>query len=205
METRTDQGARTRRIFRLAIPLLVLAACAAENPLDDYEELDATTIFDAPPVTGTVPAAPEAARGKYLVELLGCGSCHTDGALVGDPNMQRWLAGSRIGIAYTNPMEYKRPGIVFPPNITPDAETGIGRWNRDQVAEAIRAGTGGHGRGRIVVMPWQGYARLSDEDVFAIADYLQSIEPIRFRAPENVPPGQLTSEEYVHFGVYRSR
>jgi hypothetical protein len=119
--------------------------------------------------------------------------------------MDRWLAGSKIGIAYTNPMEFSRPGIVFPPNLTPDAETGIGNWSREQVAAAIRAGEGRHGRGRILVMPWQAYAKLSDADAFAIAEYLKRLEPISFRVPENVPPGSRTSEEYVHFGVYRSR
>jgi hypothetical protein len=195
------------RMLLLAVPHLILAGCAtAENPLDDYEELDATTIFDAPPVTGRPPASGEPViRGKYLVELLGCGSCHTDGALIGQPNMHRWLAGSHVGIAYTNPMQFSRPGIVFPPNITPDPDTGIGRWSRDQVAAAIREGAGRHGRARILVMPWQGYAKLSDEDAFAIVDYLRSIESVHFSVPQNVPPNQRTSHEYVHFGVYRSR
>ena len=191
----------------LAAVLLVAGACApAGNPLKDYEALDATTLFEAPPPTAVAAADREAvARGKYLVELLGCGACHTEGALTGRPNMHRWLAGSSVGIAYTNPLEFSRPGIAFPPNITPHPETGIGRWSRQQVAAAIRAGAGRHGRGRILVMPWQGYAKLSDEDVLAIVDYLHSVEPINSRVPENVPPGQRTSQEYVHFGVYRSR
>lgn len=191
----------------LVAVLLVAGACATpENPLDDYEQLNATTIFEAPPSTGAGATNRETVdHGKYLVELLGCGACHTEGALVGEANMHRWLAGSSVGIAYTNPMERGRPGVVFPPNITPDPETGIGRWSRQQVAEAVRAGAGRHGRGRILVMPWQGYARLSDEDVMAIVDYLRSIEPINSRVPENVEPGRRTSQEYVHFGVYRSR
>jgi hypothetical protein len=45
----------------------------------------------------------------------------------------------------------------------------------------------------------------SGEDAFAIMDYLKSIEPINFRVPENVPQGQRTTRDYVHFGVYRSR
>jgi mono/diheme cytochrome c family protein len=195
------------RILLLTVPLLLAVACATpESPLDDYEQLEATTIFDAPPTTGATPVNREAAaRGKYLVELLGCGACHTDGALIGEANMHRWLAGSSVGIAYTNPMAFRRPGIVFPPNITPHAETGIGRWSRQQVVDAIRAGAGRHGKGRILVMPWQGYSKLSDEDAFAIVEYLRSIEPINFRVPENVAPGHKTSSDYVHFGVYRSR
>lgn len=195
------------RRISFVVLLAVAGACApSANPLDDYEELPATTIFEAPAPTAGATAGREAvAHGKYLVELLGCGACHTDGALEGRPNMHRWLAGSSIGIAYTNPLEFSRPGVVFPPNITPDPETGIGRWSRSQVAAAVRAGAGRHGRGQILVMPWQGYAKLSDEDVFAIVDYLRSIEPINSRVPENVPPGERTSQKYVHFGVYRSR
>ncbi|HLT91064.1 MAG TPA: cytochrome c [Woeseiaceae bacterium] len=187
--------------------LLVVGACATpEDPLADYEQVNATTLFEAPYPTGVTTANREAvARGKYLVELLGCGACHTEGALVGRANMHRWLAGSSVGIAYTNPVAFSRPGVVFPPNITPDPDTGIGRWSREQIAAAIRVGAGRHGRGRILVMPWPAYARLTDEDVYAIVDYLRSIEPINSRVPENVPPGRATQHEYVHFGVYRRR
>jgi mono/diheme cytochrome c family protein len=192
------------RPLLFTIALAILPACATpEDPLDDLVEIDAVTLFDAPPVTSATPANQEAvAHGKYLVELLGCGSCHTDGALSGVPNMQAWLAGSRIGIAYSNPIDYRRPGVVFPPNITPDLETGIGGWSREQIAEAIRAGAGRHGRGGILVMPWQGYAKLSDEDAYAMVDYLKSIEPVRLVIPDNVPPGQQTPYDYIYFGVY---
>jgi mono/diheme cytochrome c family protein len=195
------------RALALATACVIFAACATpEDPLDNLVEVKSTTLFDAPPVRPATPASQEAvAHGKYLVELLGCGACHTDGALMGDPNMQAWLAGSSVGIAYSNPLAGSHPGVVFPPNITPDVETGIGGWSRDQVAAAIRAGAGRHGGGAILVMPWQAYAKLSDEDVYAMADYLKSIEPVRLATPENVPPGQQTSHDYVHFGVYWTR
>lgn len=196
-----------KRPMLLATLSLLTAACAiAVNPLDDYEQVSATTIFDAPHATVVAPEDREAmARGRYLVELLGCGSCHTDGALIGEAKMERWLAGSRVGIAYTNPMEYGRPGIVFPPNITPDEQTGIGSWSDREIAAAVRAGAGRHGKGRIMVMPWQGYSKISDNDIMAIVGYLRRLEPVSFRVPENVPAGRRTTERYVHFGVYRSR
>ena len=196
-----------KRLFFMAALALLPAACATSvNPLDDYEEVISTATFDAPHATVVAPEDREAiARGKYLVELLGCGSCHTDGALIGEANMERWLAGSRVGIAYSNPMKYSRPGVVFPPNITPDDETGIGTWSDRQIAAAIRAGAGRHGKGRILVMPWQAYSKISDDDIMAMVGYLRRIEPVGFQVPENVPPGRRTSEQYVHFGVYRSR
>jgi mono/diheme cytochrome c family protein len=192
----------------LALPIL-LAACATEDyydPLRDYEQVDATTILDAPSVTGVAPENQAAVdRGEYLVELLGCGACHTDGALVGQPDLSKALAGSRIGIAYTSPLENQYPGIVFPANITPDRDTGIGRWTDDEIRNAVRAGLGRHGPERILVMPWQGYAQISDDDAWAIVAYLRSIEPVEHQVPVNVPVGRKSDRPFVHFGVYRSR
>ena len=193
------------------VSLLTLFACATEvpyDPLEDYIELDATTILDAPSAD-LAKIAPESidavARGQYLIELLGCGSCHTDGALVGEPHMERSLAGSRVGIAYTNPLKYRHPGIVYPPNITPDDRTGIGSWSNKQIIDAIRAGQGRHGGRRILTMPWQAYAKISDNDIYAIVGYLRNIEPVNHRVPDDVPPGRTAKDPYVHFGVYRSR
>ncbi len=192
---------------------LILIACATESepqydPLQDYEELDATTILDAPSaVAGNF--APEhlyqVKRGEYLVELLGCGACHTDGALEGAPQMDRALAGSGIGIAYSNPLGTDHPGIVFPPNITPDEETGIGLWSDQQIERAIRVGLGRHAGRRIAVMPWQGYTKMTEEDVTAMVSYLRSIAPVRHQVPADVAPGEKTKHPYIHFGVYRSR
>jgi mono/diheme cytochrome c family protein len=191
------------------LPLLSLCACAAPwDPLENYDDLAATTILDAPaPQPGSYAPASrgQVERGEYLVELLGCGACHTDGALTGSPNSERPLAGSRTGIAYTNPLEHRYPGVVYPSNITPDTRTGIGDRSDREITEAIRAGIGRHGGRRIVVMPWQGYARLSDEDSAAIVAYLRSITPMEYRVPDAVPPGTQAPAPYVHFGVYRAR
>ena len=54
-------------------------------------------------------------------------------------------------------------------------------------------------------MPWQGYAKLNDDDVDAIVAYLRSIEPVEFEVPGQVRPGQKASQPFVYFGVYRSR
>ena len=192
-----------------------LAACATDtasespyDPLQDYEEVDATTVLDAP---AAVPGnyAPEnkyqVDRGEYLVELLGCGACHTDGALEGVPDFDKALAGSRIGIAYTSPLADNRPGVIYPPNITPDVDTGIGGWSDRQIEIAIRAGVGKHGDRRIVVMPWQGYVKLTREDLAAMVAYLRSIPAVRHEVPAEVRPGETATEPFVYFGVYRSR
>jgi len=188
---------------------LLVVACATDeyyDPLRDYEEVEAVTILDAPTPAGVAPENQAAvARGEYLIELLGCGSCHTDGALFGEPVIERSLAGSTIGIAYTNPLEYEHPGIVYAPNLTPDVETGIDRWSDQQIVAAIRAGQGRHGERRILVMPWQGYAKISNEDAWAIVGYLRSLEPVNHRVPEDVLPGHEATDPFVHFGFYRTR
>ncbi len=196
----------------LAVMLVLVGACSSEPPVaetfDQYDEVGADTVPGAPrPVPGNYAPSDRSlvARGQYLVELLGCGVCHTDGALAGAANAERLLAGSRTGIAYTSPLQIEFPGVIYPPNITPDDETGIGRWSDRQIADAITAGLGQHVDRRIISMPWPGYARLSDDDTRAIVVYLRSIEPIRHRVPADVEPGQKAKEPFVYFGVYRSR
>lgn len=198
------------RTFAVALPVAcALAACAAPyDPLRDYEVVDSATILEAPearPGSFAPASADQVRRGRYLVELLGCGACHTDGALEGSPDLRQPLAGSHIGIAYTNPLEHRYPGVVYPANITPDPETGIGGWSDTEIADAIRSGVGRHGGRAIAVMPWQGYARMSAEDLQAIVAYLRSIAPVENRVPAAVPPGTPAQYPYVHFGVYRKR
>lgn len=199
-----------RTVFLIAVAALS-GACATDVPdslLDDYEEVDATSIVDAPaarPGTYSPQNRALVERGEYLVELLGCGSCHTDGALLGDPDFEKSLAGSSTGIAYTNPLGEANPGIVYPPNITPDDATGIGTWTDGQIGNAIRAGISRHGSRRLASMPWRGYAKISDDDVHAIVGYLRGIEAVKHRVPDEVAPGDRASHPFVYFGVYRSK
>ncbi len=199
------------RVSLVPLVVLLLTACASEEPARpaiDYEEAHPTPIIAAPsPRPGSYAPADRqlVAHGEYLVELLACGACHTHGALIGEPDSERGLAGSRIGIAFINPLGDDRPGIVFPPNITPDMETGIGGWSDAQIGNAIRAGKGRYANSSIVVMPWPGYARLSQGDVTAMVAYLRSIEPVEHQVPNRVLPGQKTDELFVYFGVYQSK
>jgi mono/diheme cytochrome c family protein len=148
-------------------------------------------------------AAPARAseHGEYLVQLLGCGRCHTEGALQGEPNGP-WLAGSQVGIAYTANEEEDRPGIVFAGNLTPDVETGLGAWSRKDIVRMIRSGIDNHGSPRMQVMPWTAYGLIKRKDAEAIADYLQTLEPVRRPIPDNVAPGEATNIPYVRIGLY---
>lgn len=198
------------RFAPLLLPFVFLSCSTTSgiDPLADYAEVDAATILDAPsPRPGQ--SAPEhrdrAFRGEYLVELLGCGVCHTDGALIGEPSRERSLAGSQIGIAWSNPLGDKYPGVVYAPNITPDIDTGIGSWSDLQIARAIRSGVGRHAGGSIEVMPWPAYNKISDDDIEAITAYLRSIKPVVHRVPDKVAPGRPATAPFVYFGVYRSK
>ncbi len=192
----------------LPILLVSLTACTTTfDPARDLDEVKPVTVMESPlpEVSGGAYDPEQVSHGKYLVELLGCGSCHTDGALVGAPVPGRQLAGSGTGIAYTSPLEDRHPGIVYPSNLTPDHETGLGTWKDEEIVNIIRTGTDRHGRRQLPVMPWPAYARVSASDAQAIVAYLRNLPPIRHRIPQNVDPGTRSAEPFVYFGVYQSR
>jgi hypothetical protein len=192
-----------------ALVLFTLTACASEtayNPLVDYEQLDPATIFATPEPLPSANYSPEQlGRGQYMVGLLGCGSCHTDGALVGEPNASRLLAGSSTGIAYSSPFIDDNPGIVYPANITPDLETGLGSWTMERLVTMVRVGTTEHSASTLPVMPWPAYSSITYEDALSIAAYLKSLAPVRHQVPANVSRGQPATAPFIHFGVYQSR
>jgi hypothetical protein len=75
-------------------------------------------------------------------------------------------------------------GVSFTANLTPDRDTGLGKWTLRNFVETIR--TGRHlGRGRAILppMPIPMYKHMTDEDLAAIFVYLQSITPVKNRVP----------------------
>lgn len=123
-------------------------------------------------------------RGRYLVQIAGCTDCHTPGHFLGSPDQTRFLGGSDVGF------EIPGVGIVYGPNLTPDDATGLGKWSADDIVTAIRTGATPDGRGLVPVMPWPNLSALSDEDAYAIAAYLKSLDPVANDVPGPVPPGQ---------------
>ncbi len=122
-------------------------------------------------------------RGRYLAQIAGCGDCHTPGHFLGNPDMSRFLGGSDVGF------EVPGFGSVYGPNLTPDDETGLGIWTPDQIVAAIRTGVTPEGRVLLPVMPWPNLAALSDEDAYAIAAFLQSLDPVSHDVPGPIPEG----------------
>lgn len=112
-------------------------------------------------------------RGAYLVRsIAGCGNCHTPKDASGKAIAGQELSG---GVAFNIP-ELGRP---VSPNITPDPETGIGKWSEAQIVTALRDGKRPDGTIIGPPMPFEFYRRLSDADAQAIAAYVKSVKPIR--------------------------
>ena len=160
------------------------------------------------PSKATESTAEKIARGKYIVTTSGCNDCHTPwvmGPKGPEPDMSRMLSGhpesevlppapsaqgpwimtaSATNTAWAGPW-----GVSYTANLTPDAETGLGKWTQRNFNETIR--TGRHmGRGRPILppMPIMMYKNFTDADMEAIFTYLQSIPAVKNRVPEPLPP-----------------
>jgi mono/diheme cytochrome c family protein len=195
---------RAQILSLAAILLMPLALQAEVDPLQGFEPVE-NALAVAAPAPARDADDPVVLRGRYLVNLLGCASCHTDGALIGAPEPARALAGSGVGIAISDPMREPYPAVIYPPNITPDPATGIGDWSAEDIATLLRQGMARHGRRALPVMPWQSYAQLTGEDALAIARYLQSLAPVEHRVPAPVADGVPARAPYVHVGLYQRR
>ena len=184
-----------RPLLAFALPLVGAAALVAAAA--------ATRAADAP-----AAADDPVARGKYLVTAVGCSDCHTP-MKMGDngpeADMSRFLSGHPADMALPPPPAPVGPwiggftgtttgwsgpwGISYSANITPDAETGIGKWTVDNFRDTIRNGRHmGRGRELLPPMPWPAFRNFSDEDLAAVFAYLQSIPPISNKVPEPQPP-----------------
>lgn len=124
------------------------------------------------------------ARGAYLVSVAGCGDCHTPGHFLGKPDLERALAGSEVGF------EIPGLGTFYGPNLTPDMETGLGKWSEAEIVAAITTGVRPDGRVLAPAMPWMGFANFTPEDATAIAAFLKSRPPISNKVPGPFGPGE---------------
>jgi mono/diheme cytochrome c family protein len=133
----------------------------------------------------TQAATPSAVeRGRYLAAIAGCSHCHTPGNFFGRPDMTRFLGGSDVGFGIPD------LGVFVGPNLTPDAETGLGRYTDAQMTTLFRTGTRPDGRILAPMMPWREYSTLTDADLKALIAYLRSLKPIK-----NAVPGPFGPQE----------
>ena len=113
-------------------------------------------------------------RGRYLVEHVSlCGDCHTPRNFMGVPKRALYLAGAKKGQGFLN---------AEVPNITPDKETGIGDWKREDIAGLLLTGTKpdlDNVQGLMAEVTEAGFKNMKKEDALAIADYLKSIPAVK--------------------------
>ena len=185
---------------------MLLAAAAAV-----LASVMAGTTVKATPTTSTAAAA-RIERGAYLVSTMGCHDCHTPWTMGPNgpaPDMSRALtghpAGSQLGPppalsggwgwsgAATNTAFAGPWGISFTANLTPDPETGLGRWTEEMFIATMKTGRHqGNGRPVLPPMPWPMLGNLNDEDIRSLFAYLQSLPPVRNRVPAPVDPPEET-------------
>ena len=139
----------------------------------------------------TGPTRERLLRGEYLATIMDCGGCHTPGIFLGRPDAQRHLAGSEVGFHIPG------LGVFFPPNLTPDRETGLGSWSEADIVKAVRQGARPDGRTLAPAMPYKAYGRLSDADAFALAAYLKSLKPISNRVPAIAGPSEKATGPHL--------
>jgi hypothetical protein len=184
----------TPRIFVcILLPLLLARPVLAGDPL----------------FTSHLPnLSAEAREGERLVANGGCHGCHTPAKVDGDrlvPDTARLLSGypdrfegqgsSRLdvgwlAVAVTSRSALTGPwGTSFAANLTPDPETGLGRWTEENFVHVMR--TGRHfwsGRPFLPPMHKEAFDKYSDSELKAIWAYLRSVPPVRNAVPAARPP-----------------
>ena len=125
---------------------------------------------------GLLPARPHGAevnattqtitRGEYLARVGDCVACHSV------PNARQFAGGREMPTPF---------GSLFAPNITPDDDTGIGRWNADDFYRMMHTGVSRDGSLLYPAMPFASYTRITRADSDALFAYLQSVTPVSQR------------------------
>src|SRR6218665_379411 len=124
------------------------------------------------PVSLTAPVYSESTieRGRVLAALGDCAVCHT--APGGAPN-----AGGR---AMDTPF-----GTLYTTNLTPDAETGLGRWSFSAFQRAMRESVSRAGHRLYPAFPYTAFAKTSDDDLQALYAYFMAMPAVRAETPKS--------------------
>lgn len=115
-----------------------------------------------------LPSAETIAHGQALTIAGDCASCHT-----ADP-AKPFAGGKRIDTPF---------GAVYSANLTPDLDTGIGRWSDDDFRRALREGVSPTGSHYYPAFPYPYFTKLTRQDLAAIRAYLETLTPVRNSAP----------------------
>ena len=147
----------TARRVALAVVLMALVAAVLVYMLNMRDE-------QAPTRAPVATSEDAIARGLYLTRAGDCIGCHT----------------ARGGAPYAGGRGVETPfGTVYASNLTPDAETGLGRWSADDFWRALHNGRARDGRLLYPAFPYPNYTRVTRADADAMYAYLRSLPAVR--------------------------
>ena len=135
-------------------------------------------------------------RGRELAAIGNCGDCHT----------------VRGGKSFAGGVPVPTPfGTIFSTNVTPDPETGIGRWSEAAFRRAMRSGVDRDGQHLYPTFPYDHFTNVSDEDDAALYAFLMTREPVRAPGRQNQLAFPLDHRVlvagwkllFLHRGTYR--
>jgi len=139
-------------------------------PLNIRTLMLAWNVINVPSTENRVGLTPVQQRGEYLVNNTEhCGTCHTPRTLTQGLDKDRYLSGAPLG-------------KWFAPNITPDNETGIGRWSQRDIVTYLRTGKidkRAYAGGPMAQAVAHSTRYLTDEDLNAMAQYLKVVPAIK--------------------------
>jgi mono/diheme cytochrome c family protein len=162
------------RAGRIVLGLGLLLVVGGAAGLAAYGWRPAIDPVDPPAAASFDPALVR--TGAELASVGNCGTCHT--APGGKP-----FAG---GLPLPTPF-----GTIFTTNITPDPETGIGRWSEAAFQRAMREGVDREGRHLYPAFPYDHFTLVTDADNRALYAFLMTRQPVSARAPANDLPFPL--------------
>jgi len=199
-----------RSLALLASLLIVLGATACARSVRAGGAAPAADVAAAPAtqsLAGPGAGTDRVTRGKWLVEVLGCGDCHTPRLPQGRLDPDYLFAGHKANDPYpewrdslftrgygmlvsTSGTAFAGPwGVTFARNLTPDKLTGIGGWDEDAFINVLREGT------LKPPMPATAYGMLADEDLKSIFAYLRTLKPVNNLVPfRQLTPPRLPGE-----------
>lgn len=163
-----------KKILFVVLAILVLAAGGIAAWVATYEP------ESRPAPNTTVAVTPERVeRGRYVYTLAACDSCHSpsDETRQFRPVIEAMRGSGQL-------LDFEGlPGRVYARNITPDLETGLGKWSDGEKIRAIREGISRDGHALFPMMPYGNYRHMSDDDVEALVAYLNTLKPVRNPLP----------------------
>jgi len=151
-----------RTIVRIGIAAVVVVVLG----LVAMKVLGPGTLPQTPVTSATNPPSATTqviSRGEYLARAGDCVACHTI------PGGTQFAGGRAMPTPFGN---------LYVPNITPDDETGIGKWSSDDFYRMMHTGVSREGTLLYPAMPFASYTKVTRADSDAIYAYLMSVQPV---------------------------